>query len=376
MIRRPPRSTQSRSSAASDVYKRQVPGWQEDPHPEVRVGAEFFSGQVVGMPQIGGQDQLAVADQVAHAHYYQGDTNWWVTGLDRANGDASAVVRRGDNEPEFTSINLGDLANSRAVTQIPEGVSEWVHRSQRQPSPLGVIPELAEWASSPSLESADDRLDRIIAAEPLEQPPPWRVDPFASERGHDLYDEQLLQAPPIGSQDDTQVSDRIAYAHYRLGLSDWWVTELDPDAGVAAGVVHKRIYHGPTLEQFDLTDLAETTHRRSINGDVHFVERDQDFSPIPLSDIEVAGVGDKLAEQARTDRDNAAADGPQPADRSSSDAQVDDAVVAPHPEPGLPDPAVSVVMAEPAVEIVSSTCLLYTSPSPRDRTRSRMPSSA
>src|SRR5450756_3108336 len=27
MIRRPPRSTQSRSSAASDVYKRQVPGW-------------------------------------------------------------------------------------------------------------------------------------------------------------------------------------------------------------------------------------------------------------------------------------------------------------------------------------------------------------
>src|SRR5680860_347472 len=27
MIRRPPRSTQSRSSAASDVYKRQLPGW-------------------------------------------------------------------------------------------------------------------------------------------------------------------------------------------------------------------------------------------------------------------------------------------------------------------------------------------------------------
>ena len=27
MIRRPPRSTQSRSSAASDVYKRQQLGW-------------------------------------------------------------------------------------------------------------------------------------------------------------------------------------------------------------------------------------------------------------------------------------------------------------------------------------------------------------
>src|SRR5450756_2952416 len=29
MIRRPPRSTQSRSSAASDVYKRQQRGWGE-----------------------------------------------------------------------------------------------------------------------------------------------------------------------------------------------------------------------------------------------------------------------------------------------------------------------------------------------------------
>ena len=122
--------------------------WQVDPHPEVRVGADFFSRQVTGMPPIGGQDQLTVADRVAHAHYYQGDTNWWVTGLDRESGDAQAVVRHGDNEPEFTRINLGELANSRAVTQIPEGVSEWVHRSQRQPSPLGAVPELAEWATS------------------------------------------------------------------------------------------------------------------------------------------------------------------------------------------------------------------------------------
>src|SRR5450756_3137434 len=32
MIRRPPRSTQSRSSAASDVYKRQLPGGAQAPH--------------------------------------------------------------------------------------------------------------------------------------------------------------------------------------------------------------------------------------------------------------------------------------------------------------------------------------------------------
>ena len=31
---------------------------------------------------------------------------------------------------------------------------------------------------------------------------------------------------------------------------------------------------------------------------------------------------------------------------------------------------------DPAINNLSKTCLLYTSPSPRDRTRSRMPSSA
>ena len=33
-------------------------------------------------------------------------------------------------------------------------------------------------------------------------------------------------------------------------------------------------------------------------------------------------------------------------------------------------------ITDPALPILVSTCLLYTSPSPRDRTRSRMPSSA
>src|SRR5665811_2597086 len=39
MIRRPPRSTRVRSSAASDVYKRQVPDQQEQPQ---QLQAAFF----------------------------------------------------------------------------------------------------------------------------------------------------------------------------------------------------------------------------------------------------------------------------------------------------------------------------------------------
>src|SRR5450756_1078596 len=58
MIRRPPRSTQSRSSAASDVYKRQVTGasgqtsrlikrWRFSPEPNTllaRLEAAYFAG--------------------------------------------------------------------------------------------------------------------------------------------------------------------------------------------------------------------------------------------------------------------------------------------------------------------------------------------
>ena len=40
------------------------------------------------------------------------------------------------------------------------------------------------------------------------------------------------------------------------------------------------------------------------------------------------------------------------------------------------DKKVSVSLDEKGIAVLYSNCLLYTSPSPRDRTRSRMPSSA
>src|SRR5450756_3034820 len=68
MIRRPPRSTQSRSSAASDVYKRQV-------LVEVVLGDAYGRGQVVegvaqdADPEVGcergGEEQQEQADRTA-----------------------------------------------------------------------------------------------------------------------------------------------------------------------------------------------------------------------------------------------------------------------------------------------------------------------
>src|SRR5680860_1909441 len=47
MIRRPPRSTQSRSSAASDVYKRQAYSRRADEEDVGRLGHEAQGGQLV-----------------------------------------------------------------------------------------------------------------------------------------------------------------------------------------------------------------------------------------------------------------------------------------------------------------------------------------
>ena len=50
--------------------------------------------------------------------------------------------------------------------------------------------------------------------------------------------------------------------------------------------------------------------------------------------------------------------------------------VTPEPEPEVAAEPEVEVTPEPAVAPEPEVCLLYTSPSPRDRTRSRMPSSA
>ena len=47
-----------------------------------------------------------------------------------------------------------------------------------------------------------------------------------------------------------------------------------------------------------------------------------------------------------------------------------------HPVMGVSELGRKLAMGKSSVHRVLSTCLLYTSPSPRDRTRSRMPSSA
>src|SRR5450756_214148 len=73
MIRRPPRSTQSRSSAASDVYKRQIlyDPWSRraftfSNHTKGATAVDGATGKAVGSIDLGGKPEAATADGKGH----------------------------------------------------------------------------------------------------------------------------------------------------------------------------------------------------------------------------------------------------------------------------------------------------------------------
>src|SRR5680860_1919292 len=108
MIRRPPRSTQSRSSAASDVYKRQDATG-------IRVGlafgasAEFIVGEQARAPE---WVRRARAEwlwrltrdpkRLARRYLVEGPGEWW-----RLQRDSSAEPPRSPNTPKADTPNAG-----------------------------------------------------------------------------------------------------------------------------------------------------------------------------------------------------------------------------------------------------------------------------
>src|SRR5450756_2988661 len=99
MIRRPPRSTQSRSSAASDVYKRQdgEGGEEVADGGDVEHVARLLRLHEVGLPRVGGLVEVAFGAEHERAVRPRVDA-------DDAVGDRSAVARRveGDDAVSYT----------------------------------------------------------------------------------------------------------------------------------------------------------------------------------------------------------------------------------------------------------------------------------
>src|SRR5450756_3026092 len=119
MIRRPPRSTQSRSSAASDVYKRQVPVPAAYPPGSVRlsVPASLLSAPASAFPEY---VDPAYSETPAWENYGEIQANYPATNeLDSTyDGAVSAGYDGGGIDRGEYVFGLPNPADSSAVTVV------------------------------------------------------------------------------------------------------------------------------------------------------------------------------------------------------------------------------------------------------------------
>lgn len=54
-------------------------------------------------------------------------------------------------------------------------------------------------------------------------------------RGHAFYPTKAAKVPALYSGEDIELEDKVIRAHYFVGGSDWWITEMDPEDGMAFG---------------------------------------------------------------------------------------------------------------------------------------------
>src|SRR5450756_690789 len=113
MIRRPPRSTQSRSSAASDVYKRQGQGGRISKRNEnsAAVGQRFLCMQVGG-----GDDRLSGSKRIC-----QGAARYLLRVEVRRDVDVAREQQLDDVALRHVFIDEGDVVlNSEALDRLDE----------------------------------------------------------------------------------------------------------------------------------------------------------------------------------------------------------------------------------------------------------------
>src|SRR5450756_1591942 len=160
MIRRPPRSTQSRSSAASDVYKRQLQVTDGSP----RCGEELLQGiQVTGVQVIPVKDDDPPGDILAEKTAYQVP----YTGCGAALGDVSiGPLVPGEREKGVAHRSGVEIAH---IDRFGHGIQ--VSRPY-QPVPLCAIDEDPASLADPAFPiCAESRvhgahLDRVKTDEP------------------------------------------------------------------------------------------------------------------------------------------------------------------------------------------------------------------
>ena len=101
-------------------------------------------------------------------------------------------------------------------------------------------------------------------------------------RGHAFLPPADIEIPPLGATDETKAANKLIPLHYFSAGGDWWVAELDREAGEAFGYVKLTAY--PEGAEWGYFDLAELEQLNVLHGLV-IIERDLYWTPRKFSEI-------------------------------------------------------------------------------------------
>lgn len=101
-----------------------------------------------------------------------------------------------------------------------------------------------------------------------------------ARRGHQFWPTKAADVPALYSGEFVAMADKVVTAHYFVGGSDWWLTELDPATGVAFGFCAPQ---GRSTGEWGLVDMVELEAMRPAGWLV--VERDCHWHPVAFATL-------------------------------------------------------------------------------------------
>src|SRR4051812_39439267 len=83
------------------------------------------------------------------------------------------------------------------------------------------------------------------------------IETHRAQRGHAFYpsSRELEVIPPLYGTEHIPAEHKTVHVHYFTGGSDWWITELDPEIGLAFGYV--RLNDDDPNAEWGYVDLGE-----------------------------------------------------------------------------------------------------------------------
>ena len=104
-------------------------------------------------------------------------------------------------------------------------------------------------------------------------------------RGHPFYGPELSDAPDLYGTEEVPAEEKLVYARYSLGESEWMIFETDKLTGEAFGFV---VLNGDTeMAEMGYIDVMALEGAVTPFGSI--IERDRNWTPKPFGEVDPRG---------------------------------------------------------------------------------------